>query len=56
MKESHLTRGAGIEISFADFLCEYRQSHLTRGAWIEIAAFAAESIACLVAPHTRCVD
>ena len=39
LMQSHLTRGAWIEIAHKRHLADFRLlSHLTRGAWIEIVA------------------
>ncbi len=54
--ESHLTRGAWIEIPKSRVKSREEPSHLTRGAWIEIIRKSQIQNERTVAPHTRCVD
>ena len=42
--ESHLTRGAWIEMEISFICLLYVWSHLTRGAWIEISGSAHRKI------------
>ncbi len=54
--ESHLSRGAWIEMKITSTSSSACKSHLSRGAWIEIDKFTEEEKAEAVAPLTGCVD